>query len=89
MARGDGAVVGRDSAGVRADQYVNLSTSQFVASLQMFALEWRRRPSLSESEANTQAEDLRRALIAVDPTAFAGPDSWWSTVVDQLLAGLI
>jgi len=74
---------------VRADQYVNLSTNQFVASLEMFALEWRRRPILSESEANTQAEDLRWALIAVDPTAFVDPDSWWSAVMDQLLAGPI
>jgi SUKH-4 immunity protein len=66
----DGVVVGRDPAAVRPDQYVNLSTSQFAASLQIFAQEWRWRSSLSESEANIQAEGLLRALAAVDPTAF-------------------
>ena len=37
VARSDGAVVGRDPTGVRLDQYVNLSTGQFVASMRMFA----------------------------------------------------
>ena len=89
VTRDDGAVVGRDPAGVRADQYVNLSTSQFVASLQTFAEEWQRRSSLSEADAKTQAEDLLRALKAVDPTAFVDLDSWWSAVMEQLLSGLI
>lgn len=89
VARRDGAVVGRDSTGVRPDQYVNLSADQFMASLQVFAAEWQRRSSLSGSDAKSQAEDLLRVLVALDPTAFVDQESWWSTVMEQLLSGLI
>jgi hypothetical protein len=89
VARGDGAVVARDPAGMSPDQYVNLSVGQFARSLRLFDEQWRRRSGLSESEAKTQAKDLLRELAGVDPTAFAHGTSWWSTVMEQLIAGLI
>jgi hypothetical protein len=88
VARSDGAVVGRDATGMTPDQYVNLSTGQFARSLRLFDEQWRR-SGLPESEARTQAKDLLRALTGVDPTAFVHRTSWWSTVMEQLLAGMI
>jgi hypothetical protein len=89
VTRRDGAVVGRDTTDISPDQYVNLSADQFMVSLQLFAAEWQRRSGLSGSDAKTQADDLLRVLVAVDPTAFVDQDSWWSIVMEQLLSGLI
>ncbi|MDI3420752.1 SUKH-4 family immunity protein [Streptomyces luteolus] len=74
---------------VTADaRYVNISLSAYARSLALLAETRQRMVGMNPYEAGAAAAELQEQLAAIDGTAQANPDTWWSLIVEQMWHGL-
>lgn len=74
---------------VTADaRYVNISVTAYTRSLALLAETRQRMHGTGPHEAGTAVAELQERLAAIDATAQANPDTWWSLVVEQMWHGL-
>jgi hypothetical protein len=85
----DGSVRSIDPQGLLDERFVNTTTSQFEASLTVFAEAWTRREALTDSEARDQVASLRVRLTEMDAQSLADPENWWAVILEQLEVGLL
>ncbi|NBE53693.1 SUKH-4 family immunity protein [Streptomyces boluensis] len=74
---------------VTADaRYVNISLSAYTRSLALLAETRQRMVRMNPYEAGAAVAELQEQLAALDATAQANPDTWWSLIVEQMWHGL-
>ncbi|MER7758577.1 SUKH-4 family immunity protein [Streptomyces sp. NPDC097619] len=72
-----------------APQFVSTSLPQFARSLAMLGHMWRLRLHLTPEQAGRWTVDFQANLAGLDPAALAGPENWWSVLVEQMWDGLL
>ncbi|MGW4651450.1 SUKH-4 family immunity protein, partial [Kitasatospora sp. NPDC004289] len=88
---GTAAVVAVDleRPGAEAPRFVNSGVPEFVRSLALLGRMWRLRYGLTPDQAGRWTVDFQAQLQAVDPAALAGPETWWSVLLEQFWDGLM
>lgn len=71
-----------------AARYVGISLTAYARSLALLAETRQRMVGMSPYEAGATVAELQERLAAIDATAQAGPDTWWSLIVEQMWHGL-
>ncbi|WP_030601987.1 SUKH-4 family immunity protein [Streptomyces fulvoviolaceus] len=71
-----------------AARYVNVSAAAFARSLALLATTRRRTRGLDPVAAGAEVAALQEQLVAVDASALAHEDTWWSLIVEQMWHGL-
>ncbi|MFJ4716049.1 SUKH-4 family immunity protein [Streptomyces sp. NPDC088785] len=71
-----------------AGRYVNGSLAAFVHCLAALATTRDLMPGMNPYEAGAAVADLQARLLALDPTCFGDPGTWWSVIIDQMWHGL-
>ncbi|MCI0384011.1 SUKH-4 family immunity protein [Streptomyces sp. CNQ085] len=75
--------------GPAAAQFVNSGLPQFVRSLALLGRMWRLRYGLTPEQAGRWTVDFQGMLACLDPAALAGPENWWSVLLEQMWDGLL
>ncbi|MFD7920064.1 SUKH-4 family immunity protein [Streptomyces sp. NPDC059740] len=78
------AVPPQDAMGRR----VNVSVSAFVRSLALLVASREAMRGADPYAAGAAVAAFQEGLVAIDPTALADPEDWWSVVVEQMWHGL-
>ncbi|MDI3407181.1 SUKH-4 family immunity protein [Streptomyces cavernicola] len=74
---------------VTADaRYVSISLSAYVRSLALLAETRQRMVGMNPYEAGAAVAELQQQLAAIDATAQANAETWWSLIVEQMWHGL-
>lgn len=71
-----------------AARYVNVSAAAFARSLALLATARQRMRGLDPVAAGAEVAALQEQLVAVDGSALAAVDTWWSLIVEQMWHGL-
>ncbi|OAH14362.1 SUKH-4 family immunity protein [Streptomyces jeddahensis] len=71
-----------------AARYVNVSAAAFARSLALLATTRQRMQGLDPVAAGGEVATLQEQLAAIDASALADADTWWSLVVEQMWHGL-
>ncbi|WP_329532099.1 SUKH-4 family immunity protein [Streptomyces sp. NBC_01450] len=71
-----------------AARYVNVSAAAFARSLALLATTRQRMQGLDPVAAGAEVAALQEQLVAVDASALAHADTWWSLIVEQMWHGL-
>ncbi|MDQ8706999.1 SUKH-4 family immunity protein [Streptomyces sp. LHD-70] len=69
-------------------RYVNISLSAYARSLALLAETRQRMVGMNPYEAGAAVAELQEQLAAIDGTAQANPDTWWSLIVEQMWHGV-
>jgi len=69
-------------------RYVNVSASAFARSLALLATVRQRMQGLDPVAAGAEVAALQEQLVAVDASALANAETWWSLIVEQMWHGL-
>ncbi|MEV6741662.1 SUKH-4 family immunity protein [Streptomyces sp. NPDC051104] len=69
-------------------RYVNVSAAAFARSLALLATVRQRMRGLDPVAAGAEVAALQEQLVAVDASALANADTWWSVIVEQMWHGL-
>jgi len=69
-------------------RYVNVSAAAFARSLALLATVRRRMQGLDPIAAGAEVAGLQEQLVAVDASALANAETWWSLIVEQMWHGL-
>lgn len=72
-----------------APQFVNAGLPEFVRCLALLGRMWRLRLNLTPEQAGRWTVDFQAQLAALDPSALASPESWWSVLLEQMWDGLL
>lgn len=85
-----GVVESIDPDGELPTRFVNSSIDHLASCIEAFAtyIEVVRETD-DDSRIAEACEALRECLAAVDPASTAGPDNWWSLVLEQVDDGLL
>jgi hypothetical protein len=71
-----------------ASRYVNVSAAAFARSLALLADARQRMRGLDPVAAGGEVAALQEQLMAVDASALANAETWWSLIVEQMWHGL-
>ncbi|MFP8906680.1 SUKH-4 family immunity protein, partial [Streptomyces atacamensis] len=75
--------------GPAAVQFVNSGLPEFVRCLALLGRMWRLRYGLTPEQAGRWTVDFQGMLACLDPAALAGPENWWSVLLEQMWDGLL
>ncbi|MFH0244019.1 SUKH-4 family immunity protein [Streptomyces sp. HK10] len=75
--------------GPAAVQFVNSGLPEFVRCLALLGRMWRLRYGLTPEQAGRWTVDFQGMLACLDPAAPAGPENWWSVLLEQMWDGLL
>lgn len=89
LTKGDSKVVAIDPTGNHPQRFVNSSIEKFLRLLDFYRSYATNVQSLSEDEADSVARQAITQMREADPEAFLDPDSWWSSVVQQMEVGML
>ncbi|PJE97095.1 hypothetical protein CUT44_11800, partial [Streptomyces carminius] len=70
-------------------QFVNSGLPEFVRCLALLGRMWRLRYGLTPEQAGRWTVDFQAMLACLDPAAPAGPENWWSVLLEQMWDGLL
>ncbi|MEE1938513.1 SUKH-4 family immunity protein [Streptomyces sp. TRM 70361] len=70
-------------------QFVNSGLPEFVRCLALLGRMWRLRYGLTPEQAGRWTVDFQAMLACLDPAALAGPENWWSVLLEQMWDGLL
>ncbi|MFP8885973.1 SUKH-4 family immunity protein [Streptomyces mangrovi] len=70
-------------------QFVNSGLPEFVRCLALLGRMWRLRYGLTPEQAGRWTVDFQGMLACLDPAAPAGPENWWSVLLEQMWDGLL
>ncbi len=69
-------------------RYINVSAAAFARCLALLAVVRRRMQGLDPVAAGAEVAVLQEQLVAVDASALANAETWWSLIVEQMWHGL-
>ncbi|MFE0520452.1 SUKH-4 family immunity protein [Streptomyces sp. NPDC058954] len=69
-------------------RYVNVSAAAFARSLALLATVRQRMRGLDPVAAGAEVAGLQEQLVALDASALANAETWWSLIVEQMWHGL-
>ncbi|MFD8565940.1 nucleic acid/nucleotide deaminase domain-containing protein [Streptomyces sp. NPDC059639] len=69
--------------------FVNSDVLSFVRALTALRRTWTARRGLAPAAADVVTGQLEAFLTDCDPRSVAGPETWWSTIVQQMRYGLL
>jgi hypothetical protein len=75
--------------GPAVPQFVNSGLPEFVRCLALLGRMWRLRYGLTPEQAGRWTVDFQAMLACLDPAALAGPENWWSVLLEQMWDGLL
>ncbi|MGY1454218.1 SUKH-4 family immunity protein [Streptomyces sp. SS8] len=75
--------------GPAAAQFVNSGLPEFVRCMALLGRMWRLRYGLTPEQAGRWTVDFQGMLACLDPAALAGPENWWSVLLEQMWDGLL
>ncbi|MFD1833387.1 SUKH-4 family immunity protein, partial [Streptomyces desertarenae] len=70
-------------------QFVNSGLPEFVRCMALLGRMWRLRFGLTPEQAGRWTVDFQGMLACLDPAALAGPENWWSVLLEQMWDGLL
>ncbi|MBT2529908.1 SUKH-4 family immunity protein [Streptomyces sp. ISL-99] len=71
-----------------APRYINISAAAFARSLALLATTRQQMQGLDPVAAGAAVASFQEQLVAIDASALANPDAWWSLIVEQMWHGL-
>jgi hypothetical protein len=75
--------------GPAVPRFVNSGLPEFVRCLALLGRMWRLRYGLTPEQAGRWTVDFQAMLACLDPAALAGPENWWSVLLEQMWDGLL
>ncbi|MFE9399048.1 SUKH-4 family immunity protein [Streptomyces flavidovirens] len=69
-------------------RYVNISVGAYARSLALLATVRDQMQGVDPVAAGAAVAELQEQLVAIDASALANPDAWWSLIVEQMWHGL-